>query len=70
MKRYKVTGEQPVLDDRKPGDVFEATLDPGVENFLLTIGAIKITSTDPEHDQRLATNQPKETKKASGKKKG
>lgn len=57
MKRYEVTGTQPVLDNRMPGEKFNADIDPGQEQFLLGIGAIKIISQDAESDKRLAQNK-------------
>lgn len=54
MKRYKVVGEQPVLDNRMPGDTFDATLPEDQEAFLLQIGAIKVVSNDPKTDKRLS----------------
>ena len=60
--RYKVIGSQPVLGNKNPGETFDGPIDPGVEEFLLGIGAIKIVSHDVEHDKRLAENQKKRKK--------
>lgn len=40
-KRYTVTGSQPVLD-HQPGESFDADLDPHIEAFLISIGALKL----------------------------
>lgn len=41
---YQVTGSQPV-SDHKPGEIFEADLDPAVEGYLLKGG--HLTRLDP-----------------------
>jgi hypothetical protein len=46
-KRYKVTGTQPVLDNRMPGEMFTATIAEGQEQFLIGIGALKIVDSNP-----------------------
>lgn len=62
-KRYEVTGTQPVLDNRMPGEKFNADIDPGQEQFLIGIGALRIISHDAEHDQRFAENKQSTPKK-------
>lgn len=47
VKRYKVTGEQPVLDDRQPGEVFEANVPEDQAQFLISIGALKLLDGNP-----------------------
>lgn len=62
MKRYKVIGEQP-FEGHAPGESFDGGLTDGQETFGLSIGAIKIVSTDVAHDQRLAQNKAGTAKK-------
>jgi hypothetical protein len=69
MKRYEVTGTQPVLGDKMPGEKFDANMDEGQERFLLSIGAIKVISQDVAHDQRFAQNKAEESKAADEPKK-
>lgn len=66
-QRYKVIGTQPVLGDKMPGESFDGPIDPGVESFLIGIGAIKVVSHDVEADKRI--NTPDQSKKAASKKK-
>lgn len=40
-KRYKVVGVQPVLGHH-PGESFEASLDKTQEEFLVSIGGLKV----------------------------
>jgi len=56
MKRYSVTGDQPVLDT-PPGATFDAELPEDQEGFLISIGAIKVVSNDPKHDKRIGRNK-------------
>lgn len=62
MKRYTVTGDQPVLGDKMPGETFDAVLPEDQERFLVGINAIKVISTDVAADKRI--HSPK-SKKAS-----
>jgi hypothetical protein len=49
MKRYKVTGSQPVDVGHEreylPGDEFSAKLAEPVERFMLQIGALTVVNT-------------------------
>lgn len=62
MKRYKVTGAQPVLD-KEPGETFDAALPEDQEQFLIQIGAIRIVSNEPGSDKRLAKNKSRASSK-------
>ena len=65
LKRYKVTGVQPV-EGHAPGESFDADLGDDKEKFLLGIGAVRVVSNDPTSDKRMASDAPK----SRGKKKG
>lgn len=69
MKRYTVTGTQPVLGDKMPGETFDGVIPEGEEQFLLGIGAIKIISNDVASDKRIAPESSSD-KQATTKKKG
>jgi hypothetical protein len=64
-KRYSVTGDQPVLDTL-PGETFEAEIPADQEEFLISIGAIRVVSNDPKHDKRIGRNK-KQAPKAKSK---
>lgn len=57
VKRYKVTGTQPVLDDKQPGETFDAVIPESEEAFLLQIGAIRVVSVDTAADKRIGKDK-------------
>lgn len=59
-KRYKVTGTEPVLDGRLPGEVFEASLSEEQEAFLKSIGAIRVVGGKAPKDRSAAVEKTAE----------
>jgi len=60
MKRYKNVGTSIVLDDKVPGQEFEAELDAATEGFLISIGALEVI--------RKEQSKPEQGKREGGKK--
>jgi hypothetical protein len=56
MKRYKVVGESKIdvghQRDYAPGEEFSAALEDDREQFLLSIGAIKVVNTSGKADSK------------------
>lgn len=48
-KLYKNVGAEPILDDRQPGETFEANLPEDQEAYLKQIGALRVVSRKPKN---------------------
>lgn len=68
MKRYKNVGTSIVLDDKAPGQEFEAELDAGTEGFLISIGALEVLERKQQPQQQPSQQQQRHDRREGGKK--